>query len=305
MTPELIEHRIVTYRPKGVVTAHQWAPIEHDVRAATRRYAPQSLSAAYLAMRAVTMFQLWAIENRLPLDLEHLFTETNVEWFVETGMTHLGEHTQSCYRSALRRIGRTVTKKAPWTPEPKRKKRTTLADPYARLDLAWLWEICLTQRSEVRRRAGVATMALCHGAGLAGAEFSVLLGSSIEMIDGVAVVHIPGDHARDVPVLPQYADELVRLSLDYWDRPMFSDRTPSRNWTANVLAQLEFPTGAPRLVPSRLRTTWMVELSTAGVRISELQHFAGVKTMTGWEDFSKFVPRRDDSVLRRLIGGVR
>ncbi|MDM8085150.1 hypothetical protein QUV83_10270 [Cellulomonas cellasea] len=254
-------------------------------------------------MRAVTMYYLWAIGQHLPLDVERLFAEENVERFSETGMNHLGEHSQASYRSALRRIGRTVTTKAPWAPEPKRKKRSTLADPYGRPDLAWLWEICLTQRSEVRRRAGVATMALCHGAGLAGAEFSVLPGSSIELIDGVAVVHIPGAHAREVPVLPQYADELVRLSLDYWDRPMFSDRTPSRNWTSNVLSQLELPTSAPRLVPSRLRTTWMVELSTAGLRVSELQHLAGVKTLTGWEDFSKFVPLRDPAVLRRLIGG--
>jgi hypothetical protein len=304
VAPELIEHRIVTYRPKGVVTPEQWAPIERDVRAATRRFAPDSLSAVYLTMRAVTMFHLWAIEQHLPLDIEHLFTQENVERFSETGMTHLGLHSQASYRSALRRIGRTITKKAAWTPEPKPRGRATLADPYRRTDLAWLWEICLTQSSAVRRRAAVATMGLCHGAGLAGAEFSVLHGSSIEVIDGVAVVHIPGAHARDVPVLPQYTDELVRLSLAYWDRPMFSDRTPARNWTSNVLAPLEFPIGAPRLVPSRLRTTWMVELSTAGVRISELQHLAGVKTLHGWEDFSKFVPRRDDAALRRLIGGA-
>lgn len=303
VTPDLIEHRIVTYRPKGVVTPEQWTPIEQDVRTATRRFAPESLSAVYLTMRAVTMFYLWAIEQHLPLEVERLFTQDNVERFSEIGMAHLGPHSQASYRSALRRIGRTITRKALWTPEPKPRGRTTLADPYRSLDLTWLWEICLTQRSEVRRRAGVATMALCHGAGLAGAEFSVLHGSSVEVIDGVAVVHISGPHARDVPVLPQYFDELVRLSQEYGDRPMFSDRTPARNWTSNVLAQLEFPSGAPTLVPSKLRTTWMVELSTAGVRISELQHLAGVKTLKGWEDFSKFVPRRDDAALRQLIGG--
>ncbi len=100
-------------------------------------------------------------------------------------------------------------------------------------------------------------MALCHGAGLTGAEFSTLHGSSVEMVDGgVAVVHITGAHARDIPVLPQYADELVRLSLAYVDGPMFSDRAPTRNWTSGVLQYLEVPAGAPpRLVPSRLRTT--------------------------------------------------
>lgn len=303
VTPELIEHRIVTYRPKGVVTPEQWGPIEQDVRAATRRFAPDSLSAVYLTMRAVTMFYLWAIEQHLPLELERLFSEENVERFSDTGMTHLGEHTQASYRSALRRIGRKVTRKAVWTPQTTKKKRSTLADPYTHAHLSWLWEVCRGQASETRRRAGLSTMALCHGAGLVGAEFAVLHGSSIEVIDGVAVVHISGVHAREVPVLPQYTDELVRLASTYRDRPMFSDRTPIRNWTANVLAQLEIPAGAPRLVPSRLRTTWMVELSTAGVRISELQHLAGVKTLKGWEDFTKFVPRRDDAVLRQLIGG--
>lgn len=301
--PEVIEYRIATYRPKGVMTAEQWESIEPNVRDATRRFAPKSLSAVYLTMRAVTMFFLWATEQHLPLDIERLFVSENVERFSETGMNHLAQHSRASYRSALRGIGRTITRKAPWAPEPARLKRTTLADPYPHRDLAWLWEICLTQRSEVRRRAGVATMALCHGAGLTGAEFSTLHGSSVEMVDGVAVVHITGAHARDIPVLPQYADELVRLSLAYVDGPMFSDRAPTRNWTSGVLQYLEVPAGAPRLVPSRLRTTWMVALSTAGVRISELQHLAGVKTLKGWEDFTRFVPRRDDAVLRRLIGG--
>ncbi|NTW39863.1 MAG: hypothetical protein HGA44_08220 [Cellulomonadaceae bacterium] len=301
---ELIEHRIATYRPKGVVTAEEWVLVRERVRDATRRYDPESLSAVYLTMRAATAFELWALNQRIDPDLEVLYTEENVSRFTATGMGHLSEHSRASYRSALRRIGRTVTKKALWAPDSARLRRKTMTNPYVWTDVIWLWDVARQQKSEVRRRAAVTATALAAGAGLQGPEYSTLHGSQIELVDGVAVVHVPGALARDVPVLPVFTDELMVLAARYPDRSMFSDRTPSRGWTAAVLAAVEIPSGAPKLMPRRMRITWMVHLLTMGVRISELKELAGVSRLSGWEDLAEFIPRRNDTELRHLIGGA-
>lgn len=305
VTRELLDHRITTYAPKGVVSAEQWGLVREHVRGATRRYEPDSLSAVYLTMRACTMLAVWALDHHIPLDLELLYSEENVERFSATGMRHLADHSRASYRSALRRIGRKVTKRAEWAPEPARIRRTTFSDPYTSADIEWLWDVARHQKSETRRRAAVTAVALCYGGGLQGPEYSLIEGSSIELVDGVVVAHVPGRLGRSVPVLPTFTEELMLLAGRYQDRPLFSDRTPVRNWTSAVLAQVEIPPGAPRLVPNRLRITWMVHLLTMGVRVSELRHLAGVKTTKGWEDLAKFVPMREPAELHALIGGLR
>jgi hypothetical protein len=126
---EHIRARIGAYRPQNV-PAEQWSAIEPLVAAAALTYAPKTVSAAYLTMRAATAFTLWATEQGLSLEPERLYSEPVVERFTATGMQHLGDHTRASYRSALRRVGRTITRRAEWTPQPRRLSRTTLSDPY-------------------------------------------------------------------------------------------------------------------------------------------------------------------------------
>lgn len=254
-------------------------------------------------MRACTGFTLWARERDLQLDVEHLYTEENVEHYAATGLRHLDPHSQASYRSSLRRIGRAITTSVPWPAPPRPLPRKTLGAPYSDREIAWLQEIAATQTNEVRRRAATAVWCLSYGAGLRGPEFAAVTGRDVVAIGGATVVNVPGAKARQVPVLPDTAADLIALADRYPDRPLFSDRSPARGWTASVLGLIELPPGAPHFSSRRLRVTWMVKLCMAGIRISELGMLAAVSTSRGWDDLASHVPARDLAELCQLIGG--
>ncbi|CAM5787464.1 hypothetical protein [Cellulomonas persica] len=220
-------------------------------------------------------------------------------------MKHLSGHSKASYGSALHRIAKRTNPRVGWAPPPTKHARKALSDPYDEHEVEWLHAIASTQGTEARRRAALTVWCLSYGAGLQGPEFGTLPGDAVRVVDGVAVVDVPGANARTVPVLGCARDDLLELAARYPDRPMFSDRAPSRNWTASVLAGEQIPRGAPRFTSRRLRISWMVTLTVAGVRISELMDLAGRETTNGFEDLARFIPQRSATDLRRLIGGVK
>ena len=300
---EVIAQRIAAYQPNSVSQA-LWMQVADHVRDAVAAFQPASVSAAYLTMQAATRFAIWAAERGLPLEPELLYTEANVEFFVATGLPHLGEHSRASYRSSLRRIGRTITRRADWSPRPPRLKRRDLSSPYSDAEIAWLWDIARHQTNQSRLRSARALMCLAYGAGLRAPEYSAVSAHDVREVDGVWVIDVTGGPLRSVPVLPEAAEDLRWLLETAPEGPLFSPRKPIRNFTASVIAKIEVPPRAPRFVSRRLRITWMVRLSIAGLRISELGHLAGVKSTSTWEELGRFIPQRDESALRTLIGGL-
>lgn len=302
---DVVAERVAAYRPNSVPPT-LWTEVASHVRAAVLVYEPQSVSAAYLAMQAATRFAIWAVGRGLSLDPETLYTEANVEFFVASGLPHLSEHSRASYRSSLRRIGRTITHRADWSPQPPRLKRKDLSAPYSDEEIAWLWDIARHQSSLPRQRAARGLMCLAYGAGLRAPEYSVVTSDHVRDVDQVAVVNLGGTSPRTVPVLPE-AHEDLRWLIDAVPagEELFSAHRHIRNFTASVVETIEVPPRAPRFVSRRLRITWMVRVSVAGVRISELGYLAGVKTAKGWDELGKFIPRRDDAELRALIGALR
>ena len=262
------------------------------------------MSAVYLTARAVTDITLWSLDRGLPLDVEALFVEENVEHFTSMGLRHLAGHSRASYRSAMRRIARAITTKAPWPAPPPTYSRNTLGEPYTEFEIGWLRDIAVSQLTEERRRAALAVWCLSYGAGLRGPEFGTLPGSAVELVDGLVVVTVSGAYPRRIPVLVQVSDDLLELAAQYPHRAMFSDRAPSRGWTTAVLAQVELPDRAPKFSSRRFRVTWQVKLAVAGLRLSELAYLAGVETSTRWDDLTRWVPQRDFNDLRDLIGGI-
>jgi len=304
-TGRQIADRIERYRPRSVERG-DWSAVRRHVVEATLAYAPESYSSTYLTMAVCARFSLWARDRGISIVvLRDLYVPHHVEHFLATGLSHLSGHSRASYGSALHRIAKNINKRAGWEPPPTQHGRKALSDPYADHELDWLHHIATTQGTEARRRAALSMWCLSYGAGLRGPEVGVLTGDDVHVVDGVAVVDVPGANARRVPVLGCARGDLLELAAQYPDSPMFSDRTPCRNWTASVLSQVTIPARAPRFSSRRLRISWMVTLTVAGVRLSELMDLAGLETTNGWEDLARFIPQRGEAELRGLIGGVQ
>lgn len=303
---QVIEERIAAYRPKGV-DQEAWRGVAPHVRAAVRASAPASVSQAYMTMRACAAFTLWAVAHGHQVnDREQLYRPDLVEHFAETALQGLGEHSRATYRSALRTVGRAATKRAPWSPSPRQLGRKTLSEPYTAGQIDWLRQIAADQSTVTRRRAATAVVCLAYGAGLRAPEYAAVTGAHVRVEAGVVVVDVPGTGGRTVPVVPEVGPDLLALAAAMPHRRLFSDRmSTARNWTASVVEQIEVPRGAPRFSSRRLRVTWMVRLSTAGVRVSELCDLAGLKSAHGWEDLARYVPRREPGELVALIGALK
>lgn len=301
----MIAERIAAYRPKGV-DQRAWREVGPHVREAAHVSAPATISQAYMTMRVCTQFTVWALERGYQVaDREQLYRPDLVEHFADTMLGYLGEHSQATYRAALRRVGRAATKRAPWAPNPRQLGRKTLSEPYPLEQIAWLRQVAADQLTWTRRRAATAVVCLAYGAGLRAPEYAAVTGAHVREQDGVVLVDVPGARARVVPVLPEVAGDLLALAGALPDSRLFSDRTAGvRNWTASVVEQIEVPRGAPRFSSRRLRVTWMVRLSTAGVRVSELCDMAGLTSAHSWEDLARYVPRREPGELIALIGAL-
>lgn len=234
-----------------------------------------------------------------------MLTEANVEHFIQTALPNLVPHSRNAYRSCLRRVGRATTKRAEWRPRPANLGRRQLSAPYAPDEISWLWYIARNQPTVGRRRAAVALMALGHGAGLQARELAAVTAAHLTWTDdGGVTVDVPGPRSRAVPVLSEGVDDLRWLAADFPDRRLFADISPSRTAASNVIYQLAVPPRAPRFHTPRLRSTWMVTLLTAGIRLSELVALAGVTSTKNLQDLILYIPKRPDQNVRALIRGI-
>jgi hypothetical protein len=102
-------------------------------------------------------------------------------------------------------------------------------------------EIGPQQRTSTRQRILRGAVGLCYGACARPFEVADTIGNFVEKLDGVVVVHIPGQFARIVPVLPDVADDLLDLARQLPDSCIFSDRKPKTDWMRDTLTNVEVP----------------------------------------------------------------
>jgi integrase len=259
------------------VPADLWARVEGLVCESATKAAPTSAYSAKSLMTVVTELVIWIDTVGLPLDPVVIFHPDNIDRFAAQGCAHLASGTQNNYRRQLRAVGAAVIGPEFFPPQPLALRRSEPLPPYSTGEIAALRSWARGLPTE-RYRTGVATiLAFGLGAGITSQELNRMVGTDVSTDGEGATVHVIGDHARIVPVLDAWADQVASLAKVVGPAPVFlSERTEiSRRQVPNFIAKC--PKGdAPALNVSRLRNTWIIGHLSAGTQLRVLAQAAGV-----------------------------
>ena len=276
-----------TYRPKQVDAALWDGELGGFVRGLLGELVDQEIGSLPLVARALSLLGAWAYQRGTPLDRELVLDPVTVEQFCAT----LDESRAGTYRSALRRVGRLVTRKAPWDDAPDPRNQRTAAPPYTSAELARLEAEAANQATALRRRVLEALLALGVGVGLDGRWLGQVRGTHVTRSEtGALLVAVPAPAARLVAVRDCYADRLERLAAQAGDELVIGGQ-PAKNRVSTVKGRLVLSDGAPPVDPGRLRATWLVAHLQAGTNAALLADAAGLEGLTSLSDLLAFVAR--------------
>jgi hypothetical protein len=214
--------------------------------------------------------------------VEQVLDPDTVERFVSEGLRT--ERSRATYRSDLRRIGRRLTRTAPWEPKPESLARRHVAAPYSPEDLGDLRRAANRQSTAAKGRAARALIALGAGAGLDGRWATRVTGHDIECGGGAVLVRVGEPASRAVPVLAAFEDGVAELAQLAGARFLVGGQSESRNRASRLAATFETPRPGLRLSAARLRSTWLVHHLRAGTRLPELASAAGLSGITVLSD---------------------
>lgn len=296
---------IETYRPaRSRVDDPLWSVIGPVARQAATVTAYASPSTALFGMRALTSFLLWAHAEELPLDVERLLTPARVEQYAAVGMAGLSPRSRSTMRGALRRIGRAATSRAPWAAEAHVYRGHVLAPPYTPEEIAGYWEAAVTQATDRRSRVLTAILTFGLGAGLRSREMVWVTPGALDRHDGgLVTINLPD---RVVPIRATLAPTLMGLIEDGVDGPLIGRVSAgARDPLERCRRGVELPARLPRLVVSRLRTTWAIEVLSSGLRLSEYLSIAGTTSAKTLEAMVPYIGMRTDEHVWRLAADLR
>jgi len=260
-------------------------------------------SADKRTLRQLRRLSDWATSEGMPLDREVILDPDTIERFVEVGLAE--DRSRATHRSVLRRVGPLLTKAAPWTPRPVAVPRRQLVAPYNDEEVELLRRDALLQPTESRLRAAKALLALGLGAGLDGRWVTLVRAGDVGRRGSAVTVRVDEPAAREVTVLGTWEAEVLELAQSAGTAYLVGGRSVSSNRTSHLTETLLVPTGHPRLLPARLRSTWLAGHIARGTRLPELLRAAGVKGADVCNDLLGFVEAMDDDEARAMLRGSR
>lgn len=270
----------------------QWEPIAAFTTGIALRLHPTDDRRAIESMRTLSQFVHWTQTQGLPLDAELVFDPDTVEGYISGGCSHLAEASRATRRSDLRRFGRAVTRRAPWTPQPRRLRQDYAVTPYTDDEVSRLLEVASHQRTVVQRRRLTALLALGLGAGLFPKEAWTVTTEDLAQMDGVLCLAVPGEHARLVPVRPPHDLTLLEILDQDPDSTLLGFSAPKwdRSRLNALLDRAEIPDDCPPIRAHRLRATWLLAHLSNRVPINELAKVAGVTTAKTFGHLMPYLP---------------
>jgi hypothetical protein len=251
--------------------------------------------------RILHRLTLWATAEGFPLDREAILDPATVERFCQVALAD--DRSQATHRSDLRRMGRLLTKTAPWEPQPGAMALRKVAPPYTDAEVEVLWADAMHQPSPTRRRAARAFIALGLGAGLDGRWVGSVEAGDVKRRDEFVEVRVGPPAPRTVVVVGEWEDEVVDLARTAGSQYLMGGRSESRHRVASKVKRLVTPVQHPQLSPARLRSTWLVHHLAMGTRLPELCDAAGFDGLTTLTDLLGCVtPLRADLAAAMLRG---
>ena len=222
LDPEVGE-RIRRYRPRESTYRQSWPFVAAFVLRVVLAVRPPSEYSAMKSLQAVTRFSHWARQEEPPLEEEVLFVPERVDQFVACLQDASG-NLRNDHRTRLRAIGRKVTRKAAWPPNPERFCYRSLAVPYSAEEKELLAADIEVQRPSVKRAAEV-THYLGLGVGPRPGELIAVTADDLVQIDDVWCVKLgAGSATRPIPILPQYVAPILGLAERYPAGPLAHSR---------------------------------------------------------------------------------
>ena len=111
--------------------------------------------------------------------------------------------------------------------------------------------------------------------------------------------------ARSVVVRAGWEHTVLELASSAGGGFLLGGGSVSSNRTSHLTESLVVPTGHPRLVPARLRSTWLLGHLAAGTRLAELCAAAGLKRLNACSDLIAYMtPLGDKEATEMLRGGA-
>jgi hypothetical protein len=296
-----IERRIEGYAPRDVPTPVWEKKLRPFVIPALHAAAPVGLAAMERFARVLTLIAAWCVKEGIPLDMEVVLDPDTVERFCSKGLKKTAS--RPSYRATLRRLGRELTKTAPWEPRPEPMPARPVAPPYADEEIDVLIQDAYRQSTPARSRAARALIALGAGAGLDGRWARKVCGTDVVKVGWVVAIKVGDPSPRTVAVLAQYEDEILRLAEEAGDEYLVGGTTTHRNRTNEISARFEDGHNHPKLSSARLRSTWIVMHLIMGTRLPELLAAAGTKRIETLDALLTYVPAMHAELAARILRG--
>jgi hypothetical protein len=288
------------------VTAATWALVRAIVQESIAA-AASSDSAAQRYRPHVAAFAGWAHGQGVACDLVSMFDLDLIERYIETGMPGAAEGSRSTRRAVLRRVARRASPALRDLPRPTPFAYRRIRAPYTAGDVARYLRLAAQQPTPGRRQSVQAVLRLGLGCGLDGRDMSWVRGTDVhQATDGAVTVSVSGGtRPRDVVALRAHESPLIDLAEGGGERLLIGGTSLGRhNVTSVALQRLIGDASLPRLVVTRLRSTWLVEHLRAGTPLMVLMPAAGLTTTRPLEDLLPFLPPAEDDELPRWLRGA-
>jgi hypothetical protein len=299
----LVDSYVSSYVARRIATP-VWTAISPSVKAAVVASA-RSLEVAKTMCSHVAAFAGWVHSEGLTVSMAVLADEDVIDRYIQAGMTDLPEGTRATRRAILRRVARRIA--VDHRPCPEAIRYRNVRPPYEPWQVARYLELAASQPTRRRCSIALGVLALGLGAGLDGRDMAWVRGSDVSTgPHGATVVSIAGGtRPRTVVVLDRYAPILADCAEMAADALVVGGSTVGhRNTTSVALSRLIADPSLPTLVPSRLRSTWLLTQLNLGTPLTVLLESAGLTTARPLEDLLSFTAPVPEERAVGLLRGV-
>lgn len=282
-----------------------WRQHAEFIRAAAAKVASDSPLSGQNQVLALEAFVRWAVESHVSLDPEVLFHPDTVERYALHGMRHLSQTSRTTRRSVIGKIAAANTRRAPWSPPPKKMGRHATPVPYTERDVELLLRAGREQPFPRRQRSVLGMIYLCAGAGVSPSDVVRVRGVDVVEDDGYVRVRVGGKHPRIVTVRDQFAAPLLELARDAGDTWLLGANVdPDGKSPLEVhLHGIRKPHWMPKLSSHRLRYTWMVAVLDDGIPFADFMDAAGLTTASQLGELLPLLIRHDANATNALMAG--
>jgi hypothetical protein len=284
---QVMDARIDAYAPRGAGPA--WLRVAAEVRRAVKLAEPQTASTARQLAGATAQLAMFADGLGHRADAKVWLTHEMIEHFIDAGCPSAKESTRGNYRARLRRVHEAVLGPDLLTGCAASLSGSLASQPYADAELTDLWSWAGGQPTQALRHGTKVLMALGFGCGLDSSEAVQVRAHDVRRTSAGVEVEVRGARKRIVTCRRPWEGVLAQVAAevepgDYLFRP---GAERGKNLVTNFLARTRRSPTAPTLSMGRARSTWIVDLVDANVRLTALVAAAGVDSLHA---FSRLMP---------------